>query len=92
VSDYPKGGWTIFTHEGQEYRVPTLALYRHDRDLLDTAIDRILNRVTDRDHRAVDGMRIKQEYDCCTCDTYIKIVRDSIEAIRVDQRLYPKEG
>jgi hypothetical protein len=93
MSDYyPKGGWSIFTHEGVEYRVPTERMNVHDRNLLDTAIDRILNRTTDRDHNAVDGIRIKQEYDCCSCDTYIKIVRDSIEAIRIDQRLYPKDG
>jgi hypothetical protein len=92
MSDYPKGGWSIFTHEGTEYRVPTEALYRHDRNLLDSAIDRILNTVTDRDHNAKSGIRIKQQYDCCTCDTYIEIVLDSIDAIKIDQRLYPKDG
>jgi ribosomal protein S26 len=83
VSDFSKGGWTILKDdEGVEYRVPTVVMRERDRKMLDSAIDRLLDAVTQRNHYADDGIEIKDEYDCCGCAAYMEIVRASIKAVR----------
>lgn len=83
MSDIPKGGWTILKDaEGVEYRVPTVVMRERDRKMLESAVDRMLDAVTQRNHYAEDGIEIKQEYDCCGCAAYMKIVRASIKAVR----------
>jgi hypothetical protein len=81
MSDIPKGGWSIFKHEGEEFRVPTVLIHQLQQNTLESAVDRVLDAVTQRDHYVEGGVTIKDEYDCCGCSTYMKIVRDSISAI-----------
>jgi len=83
MSDIPRGGWTIFKDdEGNEYHVPTVVMRRRDRLMLESAVDRMLDAVTQRNHYAEGGIEIKQEYDCCGCAAYMKIVRASVAAVR----------
>jgi len=82
MTDIPTGGWTIYKDDDGEYRIPTLLLRKRDSNVLETAIDRLLDTVTQRDHYAKDGLAIKQKYDCCGCAAYMKIVRDGIAAMR----------